>query len=97
MISIYQAGYPANGKMNKMAKKEKQKAQGLVIPWETADQITLASLNNHRDYLKSELKKWKKDPKTDINPGGYWMHPEDVTRNTVIITYMDEIIKYYGG
>ena len=76
---------------------KKDKAPGLTLSWETADQITLASLINHRDYLKSELKKWKKNPKTDANPGGYWLHPEDVARNTIIITYMDTIIEYYGG
>ena len=29
---------------------------GIVIPFETADQIVRASLEEHRDYLKSELK-----------------------------------------
>lgn len=76
---------------------KKDKAQGLTLSWETADQITLASLTNHRDYLKSELKKWKKNPKTDDNPEGYWMHPEDVSKNQILIHHMDAIIEYYGG
>lgn len=76
---------------------KKDKAQGLTLSWETADQITLASLTNHRDYLKSELKKWKKNPKTDSNPEGYWMHPEDVSKNQILIHHMDAIIEYYGG
>ena len=76
---------------------KKDRAQGLTLSWETADQITLASLTNHRDYLKSELKKWKKNPKTDDNPEGYWMHPEDVSKNQILIHHMDAIIEYYGG
>jgi hypothetical protein len=79
----------------KMSKKDR--AQGLTLSWETADQITLASLINHRDYLKSELKQWKKNPKTDSNPDGYWMHPEDVSKNQILIHHMDAIIDYYGG
>lgn len=78
-----------------MSKKEKE--LGFTIPWETADQITLASLINHRDILKTELKQWKKNPRTDTNPGGYWLHPEDVVRNTELIKYFDGLIKYYGG
>lgn len=76
---------------------KKDRAQGLTLSWETADQITLASLINHRDYLKSELKQWKKNPKTDSNPEGYWMHPEDVSKNQILIHHMDAIIDYYGG
>lgn len=76
---------------------KKDKAQGLTLSWETADQITLASLINHRDYLKSELKKWKKNPKTDSNTEGFWMHPEDVSKNQILIHHMDAIIEYYGG
>jgi len=76
---------------------KKDKAQGLTLPWETADQITLACLTNHRDYLKGELKQWKKNPKTDDNPDGYWMHPEDVGKNAILIHHMDAIIEYYGG
>lgn len=70
---------------------------GLEIPHEVADQITLASLQNHREYLKSDLANWQKNPRTDINPSGYWLHPEDVVKNTVLIRSLDEIIKYYGG
>jgi len=75
---------------------KKDKAQGMTIPWEVADQITLASLKNHRDYLKSELKKWRKNPKTDTNPDGYWLHPDDVVNNEHLINHMNVIINYYG-
>jgi hypothetical protein len=54
-------------------------------------------LKEQRSYLKSELKKWKKNPKTDANPGGYWLHPEDVVKNEIMIHHLDAIIDYYGG
>ena len=70
---------------------------GFVIPFEVADQITLASLQDHRKYLKKELKKYNKNPKTDKNPDGYWLHPEDVVKNQQLVTAMDLLINYYGG
>jgi hypothetical protein len=78
-----------------MSKKEK--AQGLTIPFELADAITVTCLKEQRDYLKSELKQWKKNPKTDANPTGYWLHPEDVGRNEIMIHHLDAVIAYYGG
>jgi len=75
---------------------KKNKLQGFVVPWETADQLTLASLKEHRGYLKNELKQWKKNPRTDDNPGGYWLHPDDVAHHAILIHHMDAIIKYYG-
>ena len=71
--------------------------KGLEIPFEVADGIVLASLQEHRRYLKTELKNWEKNPKTDNNPGGYWLHPEDVVKNTILIRSMDELIMYYGA
>jgi len=73
------------------------KIKGVELPYEVADQITLASLKDHCKMLKSELKQWKKNPKTDANPDGHWMHPEDVSRNQILIHHMDAIIEYYGG
>ena len=73
------------------------KIKGIELPVEVADQITLASLLDHRKYLKSELKQWKKNPRTDTNPDGYWLHPEDVVKNTELVKYFDGLIKYYGG
>lgn len=73
------------------------KITGIELPVEVADKIVLASLIDHRKYLKSELKQWKKNPKSATNPGGYWMHPEDVVKNTQLVVHMDELIKYYGG
>jgi hypothetical protein len=63
------------------------------IDAETADRITALALTNYRDYLKKELKLWKKNPKTETNPNGYWMHPEDVAGNTQRIEALNLIIK----
>jgi len=60
-----------------------------TIPVEAADQITLANLQQAREYHKSELKKYKK--------GGYWIHPEDVVHFEAYIKALDILIPYYGG
>jgi len=60
-----------------------------TIPVETADQITLANLQQAREYHKSELKKYKK--------GEYWIHPEDVELYHAYIQALDVLIPYYGG
>jgi hypothetical protein len=69
----------------------------LTIPYEVSDGITLATLVDARAYLQSELDKWNENPKSDDNPTGYWMHPEDVVYNTQLISAMNVVIKYYGG
>jgi hypothetical protein len=69
----------------------------LTIPYEVSDGITLATLVDARAYLQSELDKWNANPKTDSNPTGYWLHPEDVVYNTQLISAMNVVIKYYGG
>lgn len=63
------------------------------IDGETADRITALNLKDYRNYLKKELKEWKKNPKTDSNPNGYWLHPEDVAGNIRRIEALDLIIK----
>ena len=77
-----------------MSKKAKA---GIELPFEVVDGIVVASLKEQRDYLKNELKQWRKNPKTEANPGGYWLHPEDVGKNEIMIHHMDAIIAYYGG
>lgn len=62
------------------------------IDGETADRITALNLKDYRTYLKGELKQWKKNPKTDSNPNGYWLHPEDVAGNIRRIEALDLII-----
>jgi hypothetical protein len=64
---------------------------------EVADGITLCTLKEHREDLSDGLQKWKDNPKTDSNPNGYWMHPDDVVGDAVIIKALDTVISYYGG
>ena len=69
----------------------------ITLDGEAADRITVLALKEQRDYLKKELSDWKKNPKTDTNPGGYWLHPEDVAINTRMVDALTTVIKYYGG
>jgi len=65
------------------------------IDGETADRITSLNLKDYRAYLKKELKQWKKNPKTDSNPDGYWLHPEDVAGNIRTIEALNLIISHF--
>ena len=67
------------------------------IDGETADRITSLNLKDYRAYLKKELKQWKKNPKTETNPNGYWLHPEDVSEHEIMIHHLDAVIKFFGG
>lgn len=86
--------------MNKPIKTENEHlfpSGGLTIPYEVAHGITLNSLIDSRDCLQSELDQWNADPKSELNPGGYWLHPEDVVNNMTLIRAMNILIGYYGG
>lgn len=65
----------------------------LTIDGDTADRITALNLKDYRAYLKKELAEWKKNPKTDENPDGYWLHAEDVSGNIRRIEALNLIIK----
>jgi len=65
------------------------------IDGETADRITSLNLKDYRAYLKKEIKMWKKNPKSDSNPDGYWMHPQDVGLNIQTIAALDLIISHF--
>jgi hypothetical protein len=67
----------------------------MFIDGETADRITALTLRDYRAYLKKELKQWKKNPKTEANPDGYWLHPEDIVLNMRTIEALDLIISHY--
>ena len=69
----------------------------MTIPFEIADGITKANLIDGRNYLQSELDQWNENPKTEDNPDGYWLHPEDVVNNMNLIRAMNLLINYYGG
>ena len=65
------------------------------IDGETADRITSMNLKEYRACLKKELKQWQKNPKSDANPTGRWMHPEDVGINMQTIAALDLIISHF--
>ena len=67
----------------------------ITLDGDTADRITLLTLKEYRGYLKKELSEWKKNPKTDDNLNGYWLHPEDVVTNTRVIEALTTVIKQY--
>jgi hypothetical protein len=67
----------------------------ITLDGDTADRITLLTLKEYRAYLKKELTEWKKNSKTDTNPGGFWLHPEDVVTNTQVIEALTTVIKQY--
>ena len=68
----------------------------ITLDGETADRITLLNLKEYRSYLKSELAAWRKNPRTEDNPEGVWLHPEDVAGNTVAINALNLIIRHFG-
>ena len=65
------------------------------IDGETADRITSLNLKDYREYLKKELKQWKKNPRSDANSDGYWLHPEDVGLNIQTIAALDLVISHF--
>jgi len=81
---------PRDIKMTKTKHKPYQWIDG-----ETADRITSLNLKDYRAYLKKELRQWRKNPKTDSNPDGYWLHPGDVALNTRTIEALDLIISHF--
>ena len=68
--------------------------KSLRIDFETADNITRLNLTDARDYMKSELEKYHDTMETE-DP--YWMHPDDVVNNQILIKQIDTILNYYGG
>lgn len=66
----------------------------MQIDFETADRITRLNLTEHRDYLQSELDQLYATMDSE-NP--YWMHPEDVDTNHLMIKRINYILEYYGG
>lgn len=68
----------------------------IELDGEAADRITVLNLKDYRAYLKKELAQWKKNPRTDSNPDGYWLHPEDVSGNIRVIEALNLVIKQFG-
>jgi hypothetical protein len=69
----------------------------ITLDGETADRITLLNLKEYKRYLTKELTAWRKNPRTEDNPTGLWLHPEDVVGNSVAITALNTIIKHFEG
>lgn len=68
----------------------------ITLDSDAADRITVLNLMECRTYLKKELSDWKKNPRSETNPDGYWLHPEDVAGNTLLVEAMNTVIKYFG-
>jgi hypothetical protein len=64
-------------------------SQGITIPHEVADAITLANLTDHYQYLREENRAHLED--------GKYLHAEDLGRNIQIIHALEVLIPYYGG
>jgi hypothetical protein len=65
------------------------KQKEMSIPYEVAEGIVLASLQEQLKFLKKELKDYE---------AGSWMHPEDADKSRhELIPALKTIIKYYGG
>ena len=69
----------------------------ITLDGDAADCITVLTLKEQRSYLKKELTDWKKNPRSDANTDGYWLHPEDVSGNEIMIHHLDAVIKHFGG
>ena len=64
--------------------------KGLEIPFEVADGIVIASLTEHVDYLKEEIRLHVEE--------GQYLHPEDYHKSMVkLIPAIELLIDYYGG
>ena len=68
----------------------------ITLDGEAADCITVLNLKEQRAYLKKELSDWKKNPRSETNPDGYWLHPDDVAGNTRLVEALNTVIKYFG-
>lgn len=64
--------------------------KGLTIPFEVADGITLATLQDQHSYLKEELRAHLED--------GQYLHKEDAYNSQFkLIPALELIIDYFGG
>lgn len=63
---------------------------GLTIPFEVADGIALACMQEQLSYLKEEVRLHVEE--------GQYLHPEDYHESmTKLIPSLEILIKYYGG
>jgi hypothetical protein len=67
----------------------------ITLDSDAADRITLLNLKEYRGFLRKELRDWRKNPLTDDNPMGHWLHPEDVALNIRVIDALTTVIKQF--
>ena len=79
--------------MNKLVKTENDHLHasgGLLIPYEVADGITLACLQEQLSYLKEETRLHVEE--------GQYLHPEDLANSqNKYIPALETLIRYFGG
>jgi hypothetical protein len=64
--------------------------KGLTLPYDVADGIALAVLEDQYNYLTQELREHKEN--------GRWLHPEDVVNSEQnLIPALKVLIKHFGG
>lgn len=59
--------------------------KGIPIPYDVADEVTVATILNSRDFLQLEL-----------DSDEAWMHDDDIINNKKLIKSMNRILKYFG-
>ncbi len=65
-------------------------SRGLSIPYEVADGIALAVMEDQLKYLKEEIRLHTEE--------GQYLHPEDYhTSMTKLIPALETLISYFGG
>jgi len=69
----------------------------ITLDGDTADHITLLNLKEYRSFLKKELAAWRKNPRTEDNPEGVWMHPDDVADYIMLVEAMNKLIKWFDS
>jgi hypothetical protein len=64
--------------------------RGLTIPYEVADGIAVAIMQDHLKYLKEEVRLHLEE--------GQYLHPEDLENSLFkLIPSLEIIIPYFGG
>ena len=62
--------------------------QGIVIPYSTADSITVANLRSTRELLSELI--------AQHEGAGSYLHPDDYTRYKKLVKSINKIVKYFG-
>ncbi len=68
----------------------------ITLDGETADRITLLNLKEYKSHLTKVLTVWRKNPRTEDNPDGVWLHPDDVASDIQLIDALKVVIKSFS-